>query len=172
MMPTTVQSPLPKSISWPMPAPGYRRAMLLPTTSSRLPGSNIRPWTTRHCSRISNPIGISPRTVTFIPPGASGLSSTTTVTISSEAIGSPRSFRAMPGRSLRSWNHCRVMMLVNSAVAPRLTTSTCSGFPVAASDVRSPSTKASTASSTATVSAMPSAVITVVVLRSIRLRML
>ena len=114
------------------------------------------------------PSGVMPRSVTLIPCGASTLSRSITVTISSEAIGWPEFVRAMPFLNFMSWKLACVTTLISSAVPPLRRTRTCSGFPEDWSDVRSPPTSARIASSTATVSPMPSAVMTVVVFLTTR----
>ena len=76
------------------------------------------------------------------------------------------------GLNFRSWNWPRVKLVTSSDSEPLRMTRICSGSPLEESVLRRPLTSASMASSTATVSAMPSAVMSVVVLRTTRLRRL
>jgi hypothetical protein len=77
------------------------RAIDLPTTSSRCPARNQRPWSIL-TFRISMPRGVRPRTVTFMLFALSTLARLMTVIISSEAIGSPAQFVAIPGLKSKS----------------------------------------------------------------------
>jgi hypothetical protein len=110
--------------------------MDLPTTSSRLPCSNHLPLASFRFLRISMPAGSSPRTVTFMPSGASTLARLITVTISKEAMGSPFKVRAIPALNFKSWNCDRVKFETSSVSDPLRITRICSGSPLEASVLR------------------------------------
>ena len=95
----------------------------------------------------------------------------TTDTTSWEIIGSPSSC-SIPSSKRNTSKLSRSTMLTSSAVDPWRMTMRCKGSAVTLRDERSPSTKDPMPRSTATVRAMPKAVMSVVPLRTFRLRTL